>query len=312
MDNKRSGIRKFSANYVVLAITLVVGVVAFIAAIAVGNAQKPATVQVLVTTRDLNVGDVISAGDVATATVYKDAAASYYITADQQDTIVGGWVAIPILQGQPITRQSVIAEAGVGERLSASLAKYGKDYRLFTIPLDAQNIVSPGVAAFMPGDLIGVTMTVSQRPQGPATPTPTPALSLAGVVTPTPASQQDLTISDALGRIYPPFAADLFPEGLRVMAVYGKASGVQAVPTTASGSSSLYSPSASTLNQPTYLIVLVPQSKVEELSLALMGSDKVYISMMAVGSNTPTTSFSYWDLEDLLKQERNQVLGGNH
>jgi hypothetical protein len=49
---------------------------------------------------------------------------------------------------------------------------------------------------------------------------------------------------------------------------------------------------------------------VEELSFALMSSDKVYISLMAVGSKTPTTSFSYWDLEDLLKSQRDQVLGG--
>ena len=121
-----------------------------------------------------------------------------------------------------------------------------------------------------------------------------------------------MTLSDALSRVYPPFAADLFPEGLRVVAVYGKASNLQAQPTAASSSASLYSASASTLNQPTFIVVLVPQNKVEELSLALMGTDKVYISLMAVGSDNPTTSFSYWDLEDLLKTQREQVLGGGH
>jgi hypothetical protein len=71
----------------------------------------------------------------------------------------------------------------------------------------------------------------------------------------------------------------------------------------------MYQTSSSGVNQPTYIVALVPQDKVEELSFALMSSDKVYISLMAVGSDKTTTSFSYWDLEDLLKSQRDQALG---
>ena len=303
--------KKIGSNWLVLIGAIVVGGLAFIAAIAVGNAQKPSTVSVLAVTRDLNVGDVIQATDLTTVNVYKDASTSYYIPADQRVTLVGGWVAIPVLSGQPVARQNIIASAGIGERLSASLAKWGADYRLFTIPLDATNIVSPGIDAFMPGDLIGITMSISQHPQEPSTPTPTPGGPVAEstpVSISTPPMNQSQANAD--NRIYPPFAADLFPGGLRVIATYGKSTAVQAVPTASSGTSSMYQTSSSGVNQPTYIIVLVPQDKVEELSFALMSSDKVYISLMAVGSNTPTTSFSYWDLEDLLKSQRDQVLGG--
>jgi hypothetical protein len=301
--------KKLGSNWLVLIGAIVVGVLAFLAAIAVGNAQKPSTVSVLAVTRDLNVGDVIQATDLTTVNVYKDASTSYYIPANQQVALVGGWVAIPILSGQPVARQNIIASAGIGERLSASLAKWGADYRLFTIPLDATNIVSPGIEAFMPGDLIGITMSISHQPQEPTTPTPTPGGPIAES-TPVPISINK-TQSDADNRIYPPLAADLFPGGLRVIATYGKSTAIEAAPTASSGgTSSMYQTSSSGVNQPTYIIVLVPQDKVEELSFALMSSDKVYISLMAVGSNTPTTSFSYWDLEDLLKSQRDQVLGG--
>ena len=304
--------KKIGSNWLVLIGAIIVGGLAFIAAIAVGNAQKPSTVSVLAVTRDLNVGDVIQATDLTTVNVYKDASTSYYIPADQRVTLVGGWVAIPILSGQPVARQNIIASAGIGERLSASLAKWGADYRLFTIPLDATNIVSPGIDAFMPGDLIGITMSISQHPQEPSTPTPPPGGPVAEstpVSISTPPMNQSQANAD--NRIYPPFAADLFPGGLRVIATYGKSTAIEAAPTASSGgTSSMYQTSSSGVNQPTYIIVLVPQAKVEELSFALMSSDKVYISLMAVGSNTPTTSFSYWDLEDLLKSQRDQVLGG--
>lgn len=304
--------KKLGSNWLVLIGAILVGVLAFIAAIAVGNSQKPSTVSVLAATRDLNVGDVIQATDLTSVNVYKDASTSYYITADQQSTLVGGYVAIPILSGQPVARQNIIASAGVGERLSASLAKWGANYRLFTIPLDATNIVSPTVDAFMPGDLIGITMTMSQQPQEPATPTPTPGGPIVASSTPVPITIPPVNEAqvDAESRIYPPLAADLFPGGLRVIATYGKSTAVEAAPTASSGgTSSMYQTSSSGVNQPTYIVALVPQDKVEELSFALMSSDKVYISLMAVGSDKTTTSFSYWDLEDLLKSQRDQALG---
>lgn len=306
--NEKQSRRKLGTNWLVLIGAVVVGILAFVAALAVGNSQKPATLTVFVASRDLKVGDVIQQGDLSKATVFEDSRSSYYIPSDQADTLIGGWVTVPVFAGQPITRQSVIAPAGVGERLSASLAEYGTGYRLFTIPLDVSNIVSPGVEGFNPGDLIGVTMSISSRPQAleTATPTLSPEMEAAPLAPLAPVNQDE---ADAASRVYPPFAVDLFPGGLRVIATYGRPTSVQPEPTSVADQSSMYMASASQ-DLPQFLIVLVPQDKVEELSFALMGSDKVYITLMAAGSDVSTTSFSYWDLEDMLKTEREDALGG--
>lgn len=297
---------KLGSNWLVLIGALIVGLLAFVAAIGVSNSRRPATMEVLAAARDLNVGEVVQATDVVVITVYQDARTSYYVPVDQLGALVGGWVAIPVMAGQPITRQSIIAAAGVGERLSAVLAEYGEGYRLFTVPLDAQNMVAPDVDVFMPGDLVGITIVIGQRPQGPAT--PTPDYGSGFVITPTP-SAQEVAVQEATERIWPPLATDLFPQGLRVVAVYGKQASPQAVPTGEAGSS-LYQPSYTDYNRPKYVVVLVPTADVERLSLALMSADKVYVSLMAIGVDTPTSSFSYWDLEDLLIAQREGILRG--
>ena len=125
-------------NWLVLVGAIVVGVLAFAAAAAVGNSQKPSTVTVFAASRDLKVGDVIQAGDLASVSLFEDSHTSYYIPAGQADVLVGGWVAIPVFAGQPIPKQSVIAPAGVGERLSASLAHYGTGYRTLYDPAGCQ------------------------------------------------------------------------------------------------------------------------------------------------------------------------------
>ena len=152
-------------------------------------------------------------------------------------------------------------------------------------------------------------MSISSRPQALETPTPTPANPMEMATPAATVVAPDQEQMDAVSRIYPPFAVDLFPAGLRVIATYGRPTSVQPEPTTAANQSAMYAANGP-LDLPQYLIVLVPQDKVEELSFALMGSDRVYITLMAVGSNDSTTSFSYWDLEDMLKSERTDALGG--
>ena len=46
------------------------------------------------------------------------------------------------------------------------------------------------------------------------------------------------------------------------------------------------------------------------LSLALQQSDRLVVSLMARGDEIPSAGFTYWDFEDLFKQDREEVLGG--
>lgn len=62
--------------------------------------------------------------------------------------------------------------------------------------------------------------------------------------------------------------------------------------------------------QPKMLILLVPNASREVLSLALQQGDRLVVSLMARGDETPSAGFTYWDFEDLFKQDREEVLGG--
>jgi hypothetical protein len=46
------------------------------------------------------------------------------------------------------------------------------------------------------------------------------------------------------------------------------------------------------------------------LSLALQQGDRLVVSLMARGDEAPSAGFTYWDFEDLFKQDREEVLGG--
>jgi hypothetical protein len=107
---------------------------------------------------------------------------------------------------------------------------------------------------------------------------------------------------DALSRALPPLAKDLFPMGVRVISVQGLA------PKT--DTSEEESSSFNTLDQPKMLVLLVPNPSREVLSLALQQGDKLVVSLMARGDESPTAGFAYWDFEDLFKSDREEVLGG--
>jgi len=288
-------------NLVVLGVSVGIFLVAFIALNALGAAQKPPTISVLSATRDLNIGDVITASDLAVKTVFQDDNASLYIPGEEVTGVVGGVVAQPIFNGQPIFRSAILAQAAEGTRLSAVLAQF-PGHSLFPLPLDAMNLVSPDAEAFLPGDLIGVTVVISTRPQQMSTPTPMPELVIdPGYVEPTvQPSPLELEQADAINRSFPPLAKDLFPMGVRVIAVQGLPQQTEA--SEDSGSFNLDT-------QPKMLILLVPNQSREVLSLALQQGDRLVISLMARGDETPSAGFTYWDFEDLFKQDREEVLG---
>ena len=165
----------------------------------------------------------------------------------------------------------------------------------------------PDAEAFLPGDLIGVTVVISTRPQQMSTPTAMPELILQlgyGVEPTATPAPQELEQADALSRALPPLAKDLFPMGVRVISVQGLPAQTDSTNGNDSG------PSFNLQDQPQMLILLVPNASREVLSLALQQGDRLVVSLMARGDETPTAGFTYWDFEDLFKQDREEVLGG--
>ncbi|MBX3037363.1 MAG: hypothetical protein KF758_10695 [Anaerolineales bacterium] len=292
-------------NLVVLGVSVGIFLVAFIALNALGAAQKPPTISVLSATRDLNIGDVIMANDLAVKTVFQDDNASLYIPGEEVTGVVGGVVAQPIFNGQPIFRSAILAQAAEGTRLSAVLAQF-PGHSLFPLPLDAMNLVSPDAEAFLPGDLIGVTVVISTRPQQMSTPTPMPELVIdPGHIEPTAQpSPLELEQADAMNRTFPPLAKDLFPMGVRVIAIQGLPAQTDSTENSDGGSSFTLEDTQK------MLILLVPNESREVLSLALQQSDRLVVSLMARGDEIPSAGFTYWDFEDLFKQDREEVLGG--
>lgn len=293
-------------NLVVLGVSVAIFLVAFIALNALGAAQKPPTIAVLSATRDLNMGDVITANDLAVKTVFQDQNANLYIPGEEVTGVVGGVVAQPIFSGQPIFRSAIIAQAAEGTRLAAVLTQF-PGYSLFPLPLDAMNLVAPDAQAFLPGDLVGVTVVITGRPQQMTTPTAMPDLilkpGLSTEPTATPAPQE-VAQTDALSRALPPLAKDLFPMGVRVISVQGLPPQNDTTDTSNSDSS------FTTFDQPQMLILLIPNESREVLALALQQGDRLVVSLMARGDETPTAGFTYWDFEDLFKSDREEVLGG--
>ena len=292
-------------NLVVLGVSVGIFLVAFIALNALGAAQKPPTISVLSATRGLNIGDVITANDLVVKTVFQDDNASLYIPGEEVTEVVGGIVAQPIGSGQPIFRNAIVAPAAEGTRLSAVLAQF-PGHSLFPLPLDAMNLVSPDADAFLPGDLIGVTVVISTRPQQMSTPTPMPEIVIdPGYVEPTAQpSPLELEQADAMTRSFPPLAKDLFPMGVRVIAVQGLPAQTDSTENSDGGSSFTLEDTQK------MLILLVPNQSGEVLSLVLQLGDRLVVSLMARGDETPSSGFTYWDFEDLFKSDREEVLGG--
>ena len=302
---------KAGVNILVIIIAIAVFVVAFLVMTTINQAQKPKTVDVVAAAHDMSFGDPITEKDLVTISVYQDKLASYYIPADQAGEIVGGYAAMPFFAGQPIYRSSILASAGDATRLSAVLAKY-PGYSLFPLPLDAANVVAADLNSYLPGDLVSVTVVIDSRPQPPTT--PTPMLNTEGnamLLTPTPVSQAESAVQEALDRSYPPMSKKLFPQGGRIVAVQGIQ--VNTVQNNSAASSSSSSSKSSDLtyvdpNQPKRLILLVPSESIEALALGLQTGDMVVVASVTQGQADSTAGFTYWDFEEMFRIERESVL----
>ncbi len=296
-------------NFLVLVISIAVFACAFFGMIALGKVQRPATIVILTASRNLSIGETITQADITEKSVYKDEnTALMYIPADQIADVTGGIVALPISQGQPIMRNSILSPAGENTRLSAVLARYqdssDNDYALFPLSLDSQKVVAPDITTFLPGDLIGITAVFETRPQEQKeTPEPLPAQAAAPAIPPpSPSPEQaaaDKAIADALSRSFPPLAKELFPQGVRVIAVQGLP---QSAPSS-SDSGGAYMD----FNTRQILVLLVPSESREMLALALQQGE-IYVSLLARGSDQPTAGFSYWDLEDWFRRDRERLI----
>jgi len=299
-------------NLLVLAISIAVFACAFLGMITLSKAQRPATINVLAAGRDLNIGETITQADITEKSVYKDENTALYIPAEQITDVTGGIVALPIAQGQPIMRNAILSPAGEGTRLSAVLARYQQEHGiLFPLLLDSQKVIAPDITTFLPGDLIGITVVIDSRPQARET-TPEPVVSAAAIEnnlptpTPTPSPEQ-AALAEALDRSYPPLAKDLFPQGVRIIAIQGLP---QSAPSGSEANSSVNADTSSSFmdfNAHQILVLLIPADSREMLSLALQ-QGQVYISLLARGSDELTPGFSYWDLEDWFKRDREQLL----
>lgn len=302
-------------NVGVILISIVVFFVALFAMMGIANSQKPDTMDILAAAHDLSVGQSLTPNDIVVKTVFVDSNTEMYIPATDEGTasITGGVVVVPIFVGQPIQRTSIVAQAAGDTRLSAVLVNYPAGGSLFPLPLDFSNVVAPDIETFMPGDLVNITMVISSRPQPPATPTvmpefitgDTPYIGIAPQVVATPIPYET-ELDKAKALLYPPMSKDMFPEGIRVIAVQGAPQRVDP----AASTQDTVDPAAGYIefNKPKVLVLLVPNDKREELALALQEGDMLIVSLLARGDGSPTEGFSYWDLEEWMKGQREDAI----
>ena len=301
-------------NVGVLVISIAVFFIALFAVLGIANSQKPDTIEILAAAHDLNVGDKLTSNDFVVKTVFVDDNTSMYIKAKENEiaSTLNGIVVIPVFVGQPIQRTSIVASSAEGTRLSAVLASYPQGGSLFPLPLDFSNVVAPNIDSFKPGDLINITVVISSRPQPPSTPTVMPEFITGDypydpiapqVIATTIPMETELDKAKAL--LYPPMSKDMFPEGIRVVEVQGNTELIDP----AAAQQDTVDPAAGYIdfNKPKVLILLVPDDKREELSLALQEGDLLVVSLLARGNDAATTGFSYWDYEELLKSQREEA-----
>jgi hypothetical protein len=303
-------LRDSGLNLLVLFVSVLVFLGAFGGLSYFAASQRPPRLSVLAAARDLSMGDVIVPANLVVKSVYQDENTSLYIPAEEMSGVVGGVVALPVSAGQPLFRSAVLAPAGEGARLSAVLSDR-PGHSLFPLPLSAQNVIAPEASSFLPGDLVGITVVIASRPQPPATPSlPAsfgfPALTPEPSPTPTPGA---LPGQEVLARSFPPLAKDLFPQGVRVIAVQGlPTKAVPGTPAISGFSSVAAAPAIVDVTQEKTLILLVPDEGREALALALEQSDRLIVSLLAAGEPGVSPGFTYWDFEDRFRADREQTL----
>jgi len=295
-------------NLGVIVLSIAVFLAAFFLLNSMASSQKPSTLRVLAAQRAMSIGDVFTESGLLELEVYADEASRLYIPVAEKEQLLGGIAALPFEAGQPVLRSAVIAADNADSRLSAVLARYGQG-SLFPLALDQQSVVAPEVQSFQPGDLVGLTVVMSYRPQERQTPAPTPVFGV--LIEPTLLPAQPVVESSTseadkvLDRGYPPMAKELFPQGVRVIAVQGAPESDSQLDT------NLDSTSSSAYQEPgrPILMLLVPDESREVLSLALAQADRVFVSLLSRGSQDATYGWSYWDFEEWFRNERRTLLG---
>ena len=306
-------LRKSGLNIMVLVVSIVIFVVTFMLLNGLVQAQKPPTRQVLAAAHSLDIGDVIKSSDITEKTVYEDENTALYIPIDQADSVIGGIVALPISPNHPIFKSAILSQASEDTRFSAVLSQY-PDYSLFPLPMDAMNILAPDISIFLPGDLVGLTVVIGDRPQVIETQTAPeelpgiiPTLSEADMMATLTAYEVSKTKTpgeESLDRSFPPMAKDLFPAGVRVIAIQGLPPDPAA-----DGEETAVQAGLANAIRSQLLILLVPNQSREELALAMQQGDQLIVSLLASGEDITTPGFTYWDFEALFKSDRAEVLG---
>ncbi|HUF38877.1 MAG TPA: SAF domain-containing protein, partial [Anaerolineales bacterium] len=217
-------IKQSGLNLLVLGASALVFVAAFGFLTGYAQLSTPETTTILVAARSLGIGDRINPADLREQSAFLDETTAWYFSADEADDLAGALVALPIRAGQPVPRDTLIAGAAAADRFGALLADF-PGHSLFPLPLDQPNVIAPPAAAFLPGDVVGITVVIEHRPQPPATPTPdTFAFTLPGVVDEIPPVLPTVlppADPEEAERGFPPLAKDLFPGGIRVITVQG-------------------------------------------------------------------------------------------
>ena len=276
--------------------------------IAIG-ASKPSQVAVLSAARNLKPGDVITAADLQTVRIYNDPRAADYIPANRKKDVIGGVVLEPVPRGAPIPAIAVAAVGTADHRLAGLLAKF-PDRALFPLPLDLQNVIAPDADTFHAGDVVSITVVYTDRPQMPPENNPEAEYSKflfapgQGGAYPTPAPTEQATPSpmDYTERGKPPVAKVISGQGYRVVAVLGLPE-----PPPLEGDNNNPDVYTANIQQPhPFLLLLVPQRDLEPLSLAL-SQGRVFVSIILRSKYTEDGGYSYWDFEQMLKEERERL-----
>ncbi len=286
-------------NLLVLGTSAAIFVIAFLVLQGLATARIPQSTTILAAARTLQIGDQIQQGDLVEKAIFVDEMTASYVRADSALDLVGAYAALPVRAGQPLLRENFISPDASGERFSAFLTQF-PGHSLFPLPIDAVNVVAPPIEMYRSGDLVGLTVAISSRPPQQATQAPDVfSYTLPG---PAPAElpevlpEPDTTTDESVERGYPPLAKDLFPGGVRVAGVHGLPESAR--PDDETSAFSAY-------EQEEILILLLPDSGRERLSLALLQGDRVFVSLLSHSNPTgPTTGFTYWDLEDWFREDR--------
>jgi hypothetical protein len=292
-------------NVTVLAISIAVFVAAFLFLRLVGAAGTPPQVSLLAAARSLDIGDVIAPADLAEITAYQDASTGLYFTAEESAQVAGSIMTLPVKAGQPLLKSAVISPADGTTRLAAALADYPAG-SLFPLSLDAANVAAPELTSFLPGDLVGITVVFANRPQNSLDANAAYNFQPALLPTPTP-SPQEAAMQAQEERSQPPMSKDLFPGGVRVIAVQGLPETPVKDTNTGSAQDAYLAPSNYSAARQV-LVLLVPRDSREVLSLALSQADLIVVSLLARGEETASPGFTYWDFEDWFKHDRLEAI----